>query len=373
MQSGYQFIHLNAYGRVGGLVSKTSFKINIWDVANEAERCAGAISHILNPQQPNIVFGCSPSQAASLADQWAAKAKDLLGRRLRKDGLCLAAGVISLPVTRADDWPSFRDASIKYLHTMYGDRLKSVVEHLDESHPHIHFYLVPHNDERFEDIHCGYKAAATAKLSGGVKGVQNSAYKQAMRDWQDSFYKHVCSAFGLTRIGPGRRRLSRGEWRSEQLAVQLLGKKEKDKPVQVCWKEINNNIKHIISNPAYYFELGKEAGYNLSQIKEIMIIVAKVVRRLQFNSNINAYHVAMEKITALDESNIKLSTVNDLVISLTNENKHLKMVLDAYCLNVERFDLPNPDGCKDEVIIEANKELKSVVSDSNRRFYGKTN
>ena len=90
-----------------------------------------------------------PAEAAKLAHDWADSSQDAKGRKLRADGLALAAGVVSLPAEQRQDWPRFREATVAWLRQQYGERLRSVVEHTDEAHPHLHFYAVPLPGERF--------------------------------------------------------------------------------------------------------------------------------------------------------------------------------------------------------------------------------
>lgn len=221
----YQFIHIDAYAREGSsqkITDKKTGKVTVKtvrsmrDITDEAERKEDACPHVLQPAPPTILFGCTPGQAADLADEWAVQAKDAQGRKYRKDGLCLLAGVISLPRERENEAEAFFSASLDWLKIKYGDRLKSVVMHDDERHPHIHFYAVPRFGEKFEDVHQGVKASRAAKAAGLKKGAQNKAYIDAMRAFQDEFCAEVALPFGLARIGPGRRRLTRAAWQAEQ-------------------------------------------------------------------------------------------------------------------------------------------------------------
>lgn len=227
---GYQFIHIDGYARHGSQQCKkakngtesVSRKWSAREIAAEAERDIGACPHVAEPQPPVLLYGCSPSEAVDRAEAWAAKAIDAKGRKLRKDGLCLAAGVISLPSEMKDDWPRFREASLKWLKKQYGERLLCVIEHTDEAHPHLHFYAVPLDGERFEVLHKGRAAAAKKAAEGAKKGLQNAAYRQAMREWQDEFSNAVALDFGLARLGPKRRRLTRGEWKAEKAQAKAL-------------------------------------------------------------------------------------------------------------------------------------------------------
>ena len=65
-----------------------------------------------------------------------------------------------LPAEQRQDWPRFREATVAWLRQQYGERLRSVVEHTDEAHPHLHFYAVPLPGERFQVLHPGRQAAA---------------------------------------------------------------------------------------------------------------------------------------------------------------------------------------------------------------------
>lgn len=228
---GYQFIHLESYARTGSKQSRVDHKtgkakaIQKWSaakIAAEAERHPDACPHVAEPQPPGLLFGCMPSEAAKQAEDWANSSRDAQGRALRKDGLCLAAGVISLPAEQEADWPEFRAACLTWLKAQYGERLRSVVEHLDEEHPHLHFYSVPLPGERFDNVHIGRQASAEAAQRGEAKGKQNEAYKAAMRAWQDKFSNEVAASFGLARIGPARRRLSREAWLAEQAQARAL-------------------------------------------------------------------------------------------------------------------------------------------------------
>lgn len=227
---GYQFIHIEAYARVGSTqttTDKTGAKIfkskrSAGDIAAEAERNEAHSKHVSEPQQPKLLWGVSPSQAVAEATAWADGAKDAQGRKLRKDALCLLAGVVSVSARDKDTWEEHKNRSVNWLRAKYGGRLKSVVEHTDEANPHLHFYCVPKPGERFEAVHDGYKASAEAKKAGELKGAQNTAYKQAMKALQDQFSTDVAIKVGLTRIGPKRRRLTREDWKLEQKQAKAI-------------------------------------------------------------------------------------------------------------------------------------------------------
>jgi len=244
---GYQFLHIEGYARKGSQQSKNGKllprKWSTQEIANEAEREPNSCPHVANPQPPKLLYGCSPREVVQIAEKWASTSVDASGRKLRSDGLALAAGVVSLSNEQQQDWPRYREATVHWLKEQYGERLRSVIEHVDEAHPHLHFYAVPLPGERFETLHKGRQAAYEAKLRGGLKGEQNAAYKAAMRVWQDDFSAAIASNFGVARLGPARRRLKRGEWQSEKAqARNLSGQLVKPKFVTLLPKEVARRV-----------------------------------------------------------------------------------------------------------------------------------
>lgn len=220
----YQFIHVESYSRTSPKKGKNGGH-SVASVVNEAIREKNSIPHVENPKAPTYIYGKPLEVLEETCNTWADSMKDAQGRKLRKDALCLAAGVVSMPAeTTPEAWEAFKIDAVEHLKAKYGDRLQTVIEHTDESHPHLHFYVVPRPGERFEAVHQGKMAAAESKRAGGLKGAQNQAYKSAMRQYQDEFFETVGIKNGLTRIGPGRRRLTREEWKLEQLQVENAAK-----------------------------------------------------------------------------------------------------------------------------------------------------
>lgn len=271
---GYQFIHLDSYARVGSKQQRTDKKTGRitetrkWsarDIAAEAEREPDACRHVERPLPPAVLHGVMPAEAVRLAEEWAAGSKDVQGRALRKDGLCLAAGVVSLPSEQADDWPLFREATVAWLKQQYGDRLRSVVEHTDEEHPHLHFYCVPFAGERFEAVHAGRQAAAKNAQEGGQKGAQNAAFKTAMRGWQDDFANAVAAHFGLARLGPKKRRLTRSAWKAEQAQAQALARIAPPQELQITAADVKKRETKKSWLGSEY-ESGEELAARLTQL-----------------------------------------------------------------------------------------------------------
>lgn len=221
----YQFIHVESYSRTPPKAAQNTGKAgrSVRYIIDEAIRAEGAHPHIASPEEPVILHGESPEVLEKMCENWAASVTDTRGRKTRKDALCLLAGVVSAPdAIGLEGWQSFRDDTVDWLKKKYGNCLVSVIEHTDEAHPHIHFYAVPELGKRFETIHQGRAASAEAKAQGLKKGAQNTAYNESMRAYQDEFFTDVAIKHGMARIGPGRRRLSRHEWRQEKQQMEAV-------------------------------------------------------------------------------------------------------------------------------------------------------
>lgn len=231
VRMAYQFIHVEGYARQAG--KGKSGRNTVASIIDEAERKPGACPHVHAPRPPVKLYGLSLSEVRLLAEDWAAKSKDARGHALRKDGLCLLGGVVSLPHAMADRWDPFAKATLSWLKKEYGPRLISAISHHDESNPHLHYYVVPKPGERFEAIHDGIRASVKTNPNRGNRALSpedkalgrkfaNLAYREAMRKFQDRFWDNVGKRFGLLRVGPKRQRLSRGEQQAREAEAQRL-------------------------------------------------------------------------------------------------------------------------------------------------------
>lgn len=205
----HQFIHINSYSLTTPKKAKEGGH-SVKSIVGEANRVPGNHPHVPNPLPPVLLHGKPLEILESTCEEWASTMTDAKGRKLRKDALCLVAGVVSAPAEIGEGWPAFRDESVAWLKRKYGDQLQTVVEHTDEDQPHIHFYVVPKPGQRFDTIHQG-RAAADAIPSKGTKASREIAYNAAMTRYQDDFSEAVALHHGMTRIGPGAPRVTRAE------------------------------------------------------------------------------------------------------------------------------------------------------------------
>lgn len=239
---GFQFVHLESYSRKADPRGRTTDF-----VFAEAVRRPEASTHVSRPALPVVVHGLTVEAVQSLHDLAVATAtvevKGGKRRKIRSDQKSLHTVVASHPLTmdevRADpakrkEAERWERRTIAWLEVQYGDDLKSVIRHEDESHYHLHAYIVPISDPELKaaKFHPGVRAKRMIMASGPASGEDqkalakraDAAYKSAMRAWQNSYHEAVAIPCGLTRLGPQRRRLSREEWRREQIQAKSLQK-----------------------------------------------------------------------------------------------------------------------------------------------------
>lgn len=220
----FQFMHVESYSRNTPKTGKTGGH-SVRSIVAEANREQGNTPHVEAPEPPTYVYGKPLEELEGTCEAWAEGTTDAKGRKARKDALCLLAGVFSAPEgTTPEQWESIKADALGWLRGRYGERLQTVIEHTDEAHPHCHFYVVPYPGERFDAIHDG-KRAANELPKDALKGRRNEAYKAAMRSFQDEYHEHVGAPNGMTRIGPGRRRMTREAWKLEQIQHEEIGQK----------------------------------------------------------------------------------------------------------------------------------------------------
>lgn len=234
----YQFVHMEVYSRKGRNGRNVDF------ILAEAERRPDACLHVTEPVRPELIFGVEVAEVRRLHNERAETAtvttRTGKSRRIRTDQNTLVAIVASHPATTeaVSSTPAIAHAvanwealTVEWLRTLYGDQLVSVIRHVDETHPHLHAFVLPDDIEmRARRLHPGQEAKATIMTAALVEAEDrktlnrraDAAYRASMRAWQDSYWQTVGLPCGLARLGPGRRRLSRLEWQAEKKQMQAI-------------------------------------------------------------------------------------------------------------------------------------------------------
>jgi len=230
----YQFVHLGTFSRKGNADNRS-----VYDICGEAARLDGHAPHVERPGVPVVLYGISPADIPAEIDRLASDARKALrgrgrGASIRQDTHVLEASVWSHPAfcretpgqaslsdpVVAAEYERWRIETVAWAIAdaeRRGRRVLSVIEHLDEMHPHLHLLAVAENSRLdAKQGHPGH-AAKTAALAEGKSLVEaNRAYREAMTAWLDQYWREIGMRHGLARIGPARRRLTRGEWKAEE-------------------------------------------------------------------------------------------------------------------------------------------------------------
>lgn len=343
MTTGFQFAHLQWSGKKGAKKKESrrtlkgshgTQRASGWsakDILAEAARLKGHCQHVASPKPPTLIYGMPLSEVEAVCDAWAAsrtvsvklKNGTVGKRKMRADAPVLASGVISMPKERIDDWPAYRDHAVEELKQKHGNRLLSVVEHLDESHPHLHYYLVPLLGEDFGVVHDGYAASRIARAEPGNK--IRSAFQGAMRTWQDWIHEKIAAPFGLARIGPARARLDNDEWKeSERLRAIEQAEKRVDgqeKIQQSNQERIDKLLADIERREGLIVK--KQQSLDATYIERTAVVAKKL-------GDLDKTKKELDRLTA---ENLKSKTELDRLTAENAKSKtELKQVFDTFDL-----------------------------------------
>lgn len=203
-------------------------------VLSEMKREEGFTSHLEQVNAPQVLYGSIDALERSIERYEAEyKTTDKNGKekKLRKDACILLAGVVSLDRADEEIWNEYKTKSIEYLKNKYGENLKCVVEHTDETNPHFHFYVVGNKDQDLNLLHDG-KLAVSKLAKEDKKKLHQTVYTEAMIKFQDDFYTQVSNKFGLSRTGeePRERYKSRPDYlrfkKRQETALNILANLE---------------------------------------------------------------------------------------------------------------------------------------------------
>ena len=248
----YQFIHMETYSRQGNDKNRS-----LASICNEAARYEANSPHVLTPLPPNVLFGMEPDLIPAEIERRIDDANQNFngrGNKIKSTTHVMVASIHSHPAyIRANDRKSqedsaehskpcledpqdmadytrWRSASIEWAladATKRNSEVLSIVEHLDEAHPHIHILEVPLNPRIDAKLAHPGKAAKLKSLTenpeGGVPAA-NIAMRAALRAWQDEYQIAVGAKFGLARLGPTRQRLSRQAHTAQKVMAKTTAK-----------------------------------------------------------------------------------------------------------------------------------------------------
>jgi hypothetical protein len=218
-------------------------KWNVGNVRDEAERRPDAIPHLESPKPARVLFGTTPSKAVDRAKTEIAKRKTALRkiarkggkvRRIREDQHVMICGVASFPTDwstlrqdlgEATNYEHWKKDTIEFLAEHYakaGGELVSIIEHIDETYPHLHFYVLPIASPTFSarEVHDGWREKLQARAEEKSKADEEAAFKKGAAGLLDAFYIAVSQKYGHLRHKERRPRLPRSFVLSEKRQAQ---------------------------------------------------------------------------------------------------------------------------------------------------------
>ncbi|MEI9577703.1 plasmid recombination protein, partial [Enterobacter kobei] len=325
-------------------------------VLSEMKREEGFTSHLERVDAPQVLYGSIDALERSIERYEAEfKTTDKNGKekKLRKDACILLAGVVSLDRADEEIWEEYKKSSIEYLKNKYGENLKCVVEHTDETNPHFHFYVVGNKDQDLNLLHDG-KLAVSKLAKEDKKKLHQTAYTEAMIKFQDDFYVQVSNKFGLSRTGeePRERYKSRPDYlrfkKRQETALNILANLEEfeEKELKKA-KQAGFNVGIKNFDETNFF---RKLDWRVKRIKKEKDNEIKKLSDENDNLNIDKsnlqHELDMSKIELSDaysqrnEASRKNSVYIDKVNALKKENKLLLPYKDQFDLKLKQEKEP---------------------------------
>lgn len=346
-------------------------------VLSEMKREEGFTSHLETIHAPNVLYGSIDALERSIERYEAEyKTTDKNGKekKLRKDACILLAGVVSLDRADEEIWDDYKAKAIEYFKDKYGENLKCIVEHTDETNPHFHFYVVGNKDQDLNLLHDG-KLAVSKLAKEDKKRLHQTAYTEAMIKFQDDFYTKVSNKFGLSRTGeePRERYKSRPDYlrfkKRQETALNILANLEEfeEKEFEKAkTRGLNIGIKDFDQNTF----LGK-LDWRVKRIKKEKDNEIKKLSDENDNLNIDKSNLQHEldisKIELSDaynqrnEASRKNSVYIDKVNALKKGNKLLLPYKDQFDLKLQQEKEPLQAEVKE--LTSENTNLKNENSE----------
>lgn len=325
-------------------------------VLSEMKREEGFTSHLETIAAPEVLYGSIDALERSIERYEAEfKTTDKNGKekKLRKDACILLAGVVSLDRADEEIWDEYKTKAIEYLKNKYGENLKCVVEHTDETNPHFHFYVVGNKDQDLNLLHDG-KLAVSKLAKEDKKKLHQTAYTEAMIKFQDDFYVQVSNKFGLSRTGeePRERYKSRPDYlrfkKRQETALNILANLEEfeEKELKKA-KQAGFNVGIKNFDETNFF---RKLDWRVKRIKKEKDNEIKKISDENDNLNIDKsnlqHELDMSKIELSDaysqrnEASRKNSVYIDKVNALKKENKLLLPYKDQFDLKLKQEKEP---------------------------------
>lgn len=284
--SGPGFANIRTFSRSGNKAGQS-----VDQVLGEAERDPQYSSHVDQPKPPELIFGVTVDEVRQAHAALLVKRKtkvrvkgEVKERAIRKDRHTLAGCVMSYPVPReqvlsdADEWQRYlqwRKLNLKWLKKLWGENLKSVIQHSDEPYLHLHALGLPESDAGCDarTMNPAYmmkrrvleQEKAVGKSNKEALKIANRAYRAEGRKLQDGYQTAVGIPSGLTRFGPRRRRLTRAQWHEEKERARA----KSDRDVQAEVRQIVRKRESLSSDVENLTAQKADLNVQLDEVKAI--------------------------------------------------------------------------------------------------------
>lgn len=355
--SGPQFAHIQTWSRKPNAAGQS-----IDHIIAEANRDPEFSTHVENPAPPRVLLGNPATFAADHAAHVAARSTIAImadgsqkSRAIRNDRHTMASIVMSYPVPRSaivtDEakakLAAWEQRNIDWLREKYGDQLRVVLAHDDETQPHLHAWLLP--DDPGADattLHPGKVAKKEIEATAKADGVENReavklgnrALKAAMTIWQDEYHAAVGVPEGLTRSGPKRRRLSREQWQAEKATAKAH--KTALERAEGAQAQADEADLRVIAAEAHVVGIESREKAVLEKAGALRKVHGSVMRREEQLVTREGAVAARERVVEARERQFEsaaakiIATATSEAQEVTNEANKLMVATQAECLKM---------------------------------------
>lgn len=318
-------------------------------VTGEIARNLACAPHVPCPREPIVLQGMPPNEFLDWLIEKVSLARNPRGHKLRKDALVTVAGFCSYPrfvreLEEDDDlmqeFYKWLDRDVNFCNAWWQKNLKSIVLHMDEPRPNVHFLCTPDFDSgetTLALVHPGRREVARVLKEhpefSNSRRLRDEARTRGMQKFLDDYFESVSIEHGHMRRGRGNRRLERPEWQAEQQQARAL-KRARERAEEVD-KESKANADKIIESA-------------ITKGDEILAEAASKARDLEAASEGRAHMILeaaaakfdeaekMEQLAASKLANVE-RIVRNLVLPMQREIRRLKKLGKSVPKRAERL------------------------------------
>ncbi len=282
-------------------------KTTVEGVCGEGMHMEGFDQHLTKPVDVDLVFGMHPMD---LYTDIKARFKEIKksGVRIKADQSVMCSGIVSYPATEVDDnFFMWLDDSMNFLKEKYGDKLKSIVVHYDESHLHAHYFLADMktlsvnelDPTRIARVSEENKKKAAGKNEEGkwIYAPKMQAQKDALKEWLDDYHEKVSSKYGHERDIGARKGRIYGTTRQVKQKLEIIKEKKELETWEMSLRRNEEELKQKRDKLMNFANQLLEGQKQLETEK-----VAVVEKSATFDLLIEQLQVEVERLKAIGDT-----------------------------------------------------------------------